>query len=413
MIAPRRASLAAPGRRARPRLLWVTHLLPWPSTGHGALQRTHHLIRQLAEVYDIHLFALSNGAGDVTDLRSMGIRDATLAKAPGLLRKAEALGASWVTRSGYWHGLFLDGALRRSIARAATPRSNLLLDTIYLSQYLANLPQTNLILNHHNVESHLLAERAKGQSPLARRFYHHQSRHTLAVERDVATQARLNLVVSDLEVERLHAVAPSARTLVVPNGVDVGYFKRRQKPVVPYSLVYAGGMDWFPNRDGVQWLVTELWPRLVAVEPRRTLTIIGKCPPRSAVALARRDSRVTVTGFVPDVRPHLEQAAAYICPIRVGGGTRLKVLDCLAMQVPMVGTGFSVEGLGMEPEIHYLRGDTVTQIADGLRRLDSDQLLGERLSRAGRRLVVERFSWDRIGASLIAGLESNLASPSR
>ncbi|MBL0169345.1 MAG: glycosyltransferase [Gemmatimonadaceae bacterium] len=387
------------------KLLWVSHFLPYPSTGHGALQRTHHLVRQLSSAFEVELFALSNGDGGERDLLDMGVRRATVVPFPGTLRKVAALAASTATGAGYWNHLFANRALHAALARAVTPESVVLLDTVFLAPYLRHAKGATLVLNHHNVESALLAQRAEGESGVRRAFFARQAAITRAMEQQFAQRARVNLVVSSEDAARLAEVAPRATTCVVPNGVDVDFFQSRPAAsITPHSLVYAGGMNWFPNREAIQWLATEIWPRLVAAEPRRTLTIIGKSPPPEAVALAERDRRVTVTGFVPDVRPYIERASAYICPIRIGGGTRLKVLDALAMRRPLVATGLSVDGLGMTPDTHYLLANEPDQFVRALARLDADEAVGARLADAGRQLVEAEFSWQRIGRDLIAAL---------
>jgi polysaccharide biosynthesis protein PslH len=122
------------------------------------------------------------------------------------------------------------------------------------------------------------------------------------------------------------------------------------------------------------------------------------------LALAARDTRVTVTGFVPDVRPYIERASAYICPIRVGGGTRLKVLDALAMRRPLVATALSVDGLEMEPETHYVQANTPAEFVAALARLDNESARGDAVAAAGRAHVEAQYSWHRIGRELAAAL---------
>jgi glycosyltransferase involved in cell wall biosynthesis len=118
-----------------------------------------------------------------------------------------------------------------------------------------------------------------------------------------------------------------------------------------------------------------------------------------------RDSRLEVLGFVPDVRPLVSRAAIYICPIRVGGGTRLKILDALAMSRALVSTDLGVEGLDLTPEVHFLRANTPDEFDRQITRLEGDEALRLRLGRAGRELVEKRFSWDVVGQSLLESYE--------
>jgi glycosyltransferase involved in cell wall biosynthesis len=130
------------------------------------------------------------------------------------------------------------------------------------------------------------------------------------------------------------------------------------------------------------------------------MTIVGRRPPPELQAAAARHPRLHVTGFVDDVRPHLARAALYICPIRQGGGTRLKVLDALAAGKALVATRFAVEGLGLEEERHYLAAETPAEYVTQVRRASRDRALRERLIAAGRAHVEQNFAWPVIGAKL-------------
>ena len=137
--------------------------------------------------------------------------------------------------------------------------------------------------------------------------------------------------MSTLDAARLRALVGEIETAVVENGVDVHYFRpvRDSRPRAG-NLVFVGTMNWYPNQDAMRYFLRDVWPLLLADNPERSLTVVGRDPPTEVVAAAR-DPRVRAPGFVPDVRTYLAEAAVYVCPIRDGGGTRLKVLDALAM----------------------------------------------------------------------------------
>jgi glycosyltransferase involved in cell wall biosynthesis len=159
-------------------------------------------------------------------------------------------------------------------------------------------------------------------------------------------------------------------------------------------------MNWHPNRDAVVWLVEDIWPALLRDDAGRTLSLVGRFPPRIAREAAEADARLRTPGFVPDVRPHLDVASVYICPMRIGGGTRLKILDALAMARPLVATRVAVEGLDLEEEQHYLPAETPEEFVRQVRRLDESPDLASRLATAGRVLVEQKYAWDRIGVRL-------------
>lgn len=397
-----------------PRLLWLSHFVPYPATGHGALQRTHHLLAQTARRYETHLVALAPAGSfpseaarqDAEDALRLMTASARVFALPGHFaraRTATRAARAMLGRTTYWERLFghQDAAeYVRTLVRRS-PVDVVHVDTVFLSPYVSLLGATPFVLNHHNIESHLLDRRAERATSPARSFFARQARATVEVERTLASGAACNLVVSDLDGDRLRDIAPDARVETIPNGVDVEFFAPDPATAVrPGSLVWAGGMDWFPNADAIEWFSRSLWPALAQQRPERTAVVIGKNPPAAAVSLAEADARVKVLGFVDDVRPHVRGAEVYICPIRVGGGTRLKVLDALALGRPLVATRIGVEGLGLVDGEHYLEANDAAGFVAQISRLENDPALAVRLARAGRAFVVAHYSWDGIGERL-------------
>lgn len=403
------------------RILWISHFVPWPATGHGALQRSHHLLRQTARRHEVHLVSLSkpealDAAGLAEAERELGSLAASvhLEPIPAGGRKGDAL-LSLASSASYWERWFRQPRMEAAIDALVRAHDFdvVHLDIVFLARYLRGVTAVPLALNHHNIESHLLHRRAASQgNPALRLFFRREAEKVERLERDLATRAAVNLVVSRLDGERLRELAPGVPVAEVPNGVDVEFFRPGgQVAAVPRSFVFAGGMDWFPNREAMQFLAAELWPALAADDPSRTMTVVGREAPPELVRAAASDSRLRVAGFVDDVRPYIERAAVYLCPIRVGGGTRLKILDALAMQRPLVSTAIGVEGLGLVDGEHYLRAETPEEFVAAARRLEGDPELGRRLAGAGRAFVLERYSWDRIGAQIDAAYAMAAGEP--
>ncbi len=396
------------------KIFWACHFLPYPSTGFGALQRTHHLVRQLSKHFEVHLFAISNASEAVSHLREMGVASAHLTPPLAMPMRLLSGLASIAGPQTYWEHTFANRSLRRALERATRDRAGegdrdsvLMLDTAFLAPLRTVAPRMPLVITHHNVESDLLRQRASVSHGARRAFFERQSVLAERLEKDVCPIAQLNLVTSRDDETRFRTLAGNVPIAVVPNGVDVDYFRPDPSAAPnPHSLVFAGGMDWFPNREAIQWLATEIWPLLVAREPRRTLTIIGKAPPPEISELAARDNRVRVLGFVPDVRPYVAEASAYICPIRIGGGTRLKVLDALAMGAPLVATALSVEGLRLESGTHYLEANTAAAFVEKIHELDEHPAIRQSLAGSGRSFVESNYAWDSIGDALATRLRA-------
>jgi glycosyltransferase involved in cell wall biosynthesis len=194
--------------------------------------------------------------------------------------------------------------------------------------------------------------------------------------------------------ERARAIVPTMRSAVVPNAVDLRSY--RPLPGDPPSdgstVMFFGINDYYPNSDGILFFVREVWPLLAASHPRARLKIVGPRPTREI--LAQQSPRLEVTGAVDDVRAHLASAAAVIVPLRVGGGTRLKVLEAMAMAKPIVSTRIGAEGIEVVDDKHLLLADAPAQFAEAVGRVLDEPGLAARLGAEGRALVTARYSWE-------------------
>lgn len=158
-------------------------------------------------------------------------------------------------------------------------------------------------------------------------------------------------------------------------------------------MIFMGTLDYRPNVDAVEHLLNEILPAVRAVRPDATLTIVGPGEPQ--ILQRFRDAGVTVTGRVPDVRPYMARAAVTVVPLRIGGGTRLKVVEALSMEKPTVSTTLGCEGLSVTHGTHVLVADGVEEFAAAVAGILADPQGFRRLGRAGRAVVLERYSWER------------------
>lgn len=220
-------------------------------------------------------------------------------------------------------------------------------------------------------------------------------------ERAWARRFDLCLVASPDEARRLRQIQPAARIAVVPNGVDTAYFHEGLDPETS-RLVFTGSMAHGPNVDGIGFFCAEVLPRIRAVLPGVTLDIVGHSPAPAVHALAVPGAGIRVTGMVDDVRPYIWGAAVYVAPVRLGGGTRLKVLEALACGKALVATPFACEGLGLRDGEHALLRESPQALAAAVVALLRDPAARVRLGQAGREYVVAHYDWARIGAHLFA-----------
>jgi glycosyltransferase involved in cell wall biosynthesis len=212
------------------------------------------------------------------------------------------------------------------------------------------------------------------------------------------------VVVSVPDRALLAELAPSARLRAIPTGVDTGYFSPNGKPEAFGRLVFTGSMDWYPNEDAILYFIETVLPAIRREVPGVSLTVVGHHPTaRLRAAASRRE--VLLTGTVDDVRPFVAEAAVYVVPLRIGGGTRLKIFEALAMAKAVVSTSVGAEGLPLIDGEHFLRADEPADFARAVVKLLKQPDSRRRLGLAGRRLVQARYSW----AEVARRFESHLA----
>jgi glycosyltransferase involved in cell wall biosynthesis len=198
---------------------------------------------------------------------------------------------------------------------------------------------------------------------------------------------------SEADEKRLLALAPDVRTTVVPNAADVEYFQLHPEDPPPdgRTIVYFGLLSTVPNIDAVTHLVQDIWPRIAAEHPQARLKIIGGQSPPAIQALA--GPGIELTGFVADLRPHLAEAAAIVVPLRLGGGTRLKIVEAMAMGKAIVSTPLGAEGIDVVPGRDILIENEPVAFADAVGRLLQDPDAAAEIGRSAQQLAVERYSW--------------------
>ena len=279
------------------------------------------------------------------------------------------------------------------------------IESMHLISYARRIrqiaPRTRVICDWHNIESEILARYAENSSNLLRRWY---ARRTAVLSRGVEQQllelCHAHTVCSERERQMLHQRAPEARIEVVGNGVDVGFFAANPAPAgVRTDLVFMGRMDYHANIDAALFFARKIWPLIHARRPELRLVIVGAQPPVHILAL--RDQGIVVTGTVDDVRPFYRTALAAVVPLRVGGGTRLKVLEAMAAGTPVVSTTLGAEGLAVTPGQDILIADSAEAMADAVVALQAATPQWQQLVTNARRLVQTRYDWSVVGEILL------------
>ncbi len=399
------------------KVLWLGHNLAYPPKG-GALQRNYNLLREIARRCEVHVLAFDQPAtrpANVTPQDCLGALGEFCASAEWVPLTSSFCGGNRyaLALKGLVSGEPYDFAWLRSeqmadrlqsIVKSVAP-DVVHVDALGLAQYFPLVAQAGTVLNHHDVESSKLEVRArKATNPVLQRYFAWESKKLAAAERKWCPCFAVNTVVSDEEGGVLSRSSPLVRIKVVPNGVDTKYFTPRTDPG-GHLVLFCGSLDMHPNQEAVKFLLERIWPRVLDEIPDAVLYVVGRKPPHWLEEVGRADSRVRVTGFVDDVRPYFEKAAVCVCPILSGGGTRLKILDSLAMGVPVVATPFAASGLSLEHGRHLLLADTPEKFVDETLRLLRSPSLRAELSGAGTACVDRAYSWSVVGRALLDAYE--------
>lgn len=276
-------------------------------------------------------------------------------------------------------------------------------ESIHLFQYLGIIRAARnhppILFDWHNIESRLMWRYAEQENNLAKRIVARRTAQLLErVELRCLRVCDAHSVVSECDKIELLKRHPTAAVHVIPNGVDANFYSNYSTEVggcngsrSHRTLLFVGSMDYHANIDAVGWFVRDIWPSLSREFPELEFTVVGRNPPASIHALA--SSRVRITGTVDDVRPFYSRALALVVPLRVGGGTRLKILESMAAGVPVISTTLGAEGLEANHSEHFLLADSAEEMASAIRFLLEDSVRTSRLIESAKALVAEEYDW--------------------
>jgi glycosyltransferase involved in cell wall biosynthesis len=263
-----------------------------------------------------------------------------------------------------------------------------------IKDWISKVPS---VLAAHNVEAQVWQRLFMNERNIIKKLYTFlQWRKMDRYERRVSREYSEIMAVSNLDKDIFLSRYGCHNVSVIPNGIDATYFHPLDHPIKPYSMIFSGSMDWRPNQDGVRYLLKEIFPEIQRWLPEATVTIAGRNPPAWLEELSKKFRGVVLTGTVDDVRPYIAQGALYIVPLRIGGGSRLKILEALAMGKTVLSTSIGAEGLDLVNGEHLLIRDDPETFA----RTAVDLLLHPEeqahLGGQGREKVLADYTWDSI-----------------
>jgi len=387
------------------RILFVTARLPFPPR-EGHQLRSWHLLRAASRRHQVHLLSLQRAEDPRTPPSELlaATDGVTAVPLPSLRepRTAWHMARRWLQqRQPLLNARYVTTELTQRFSQHAVGADLVHLDILAVAGLLPAVPRgVPVVLNQHNVESQLVQARVNIERRLWRRFVlRSEARRLERFEREACERAQRVLACSPQDAEKLRVLAPRAAVRVVPNGVDLDYFNGPHPDQEDdESLVFVGQMSWFPNRDGILWFMDEVMPRILA-RRRVHLRVIGH---RHGVELPKAlEGHVEFTGFVDDLRPLVRRAAVVVVPLRAGSGTRLKVLEAMAMGKAIVSTPIGAEGIDLRHDHDVLLAEPAQAFADAVIALLDDRARRQRLGRNARNAAERDYGWEAIGRGLL------------
>ena len=394
---------------ARRAALVLTPRLPWPLDDGGRIVLWQALWAASRD-HDVTLLSfVPRGARDEAipePVRAVTVRVVRVPHRPPPLPAAALRGlfGRWPYTLARYQEPDFARAVREAVA-AARPEYALV-NNLHLAPYVEALGTVPMILREQNVEHVWMQRIAREYGPTPAGLYARvQAGRLRRAERELCARAALTLAIQEGEAETLRALAPGARVRTVPVGVDLARF-REPSPATPPIVLLPGSFAWPPNVEGALRFLAEGWPRVAATTPAARLRIAGKAPPaRLRDAAARAGTGVALAADVRSMEDEFAAATVVVVPLWVGAGSRVKVVEAMAARVPVVATPLAVEGLGLEPELHFASADTGASLGDQVAALLRDKEERLRLAASGRSLAEARWSLEaaaRLQSALIA-----------
>jgi polysaccharide biosynthesis protein PslH len=353
------------------------------------------MVERLHKHHDVTCLAFAHDKDDADgarELRRFGVRIVTVPYRPylGLIKSAYAM----LSHRPFTTTFFGSGRLVSELRRRMPETDLAIAFSSSMGAYLLDWPAVPRILHFCELDSDKWRQYATHTRPPMRWVYERETRVLEALERRLAANMDSNIVCTELEQRVFVDRIPGAACTVMRNGVDLEYFSPEGLAPEPGHIVFTGVMSYFPNIDACRWFVSSVLPEIARRHPEARFTIVGSGP-SSDVRRLTRDARVTVTGPVADTRPYLRRAAVVVAPLRIARGVQNKVLEGLAMGVPVVATRVAVQGVGGTAGRDYRVANDASAMAETIGDLLSNESERAALGARGRAFVVATYGWDR------------------
>ena len=393
------------------RILWLKTELLHPVDKGGKI-RTYNMLKELKRDHHVTYLTLDDGSASLEDRQNATEYCHELVCIPHARREKFTPGfygellLNLISRQPYAIKKYESRAMHEEILERERNGSFDLLVCDFLAPAV-NVPRdlnTAAILFQHNVEAMIWKRHYDVHgNPLKKAYLYGQWRKMRRFEKQMCRRFDRVIAVSADDREQMKREYGAESVFDVPTGVDTEFFRPSGKTEASaHNLVFTGSMDWLPNDDAIRYFMRDIMPLIKKRTPNVTLTVVGRNPTPALVALSKEDPALIITGRVDDVRPYIEKAAAYIVPLRIGGGTRLKIFEAMAMEKAVVSTTVGAEGLPLSNGVELLLADGPVAFADAVVRVLIDTAYAFKLGRKAAATVRKNNGWRQVTESFVS-----------
>ncbi len=393
--------LPGPGPEISMKILFIQNRILFPTNTGGRI-RTLNVLRYLSQWHDVtYLCNLEAGEEPHCDaMREIGVQLETVpwrSPALGEWKFYFGLALNMFSRLPFNVAKDNNPALRARAEQLASQENYDLIvcDFCQMVPIARGLPCRGRLLFQHNVEAQIFRRYIETASNWIRRLVMYlQWKKMVRFEKESGQYFDAVIAVSDQDREQFERDYGWKHVRMIDTAVDIDFFQPSAE-ASPNQVAFVGSMDWLPNQEGVEWFVKQVWPIIRQAHLDAELKIVGRNPSRQVEALTS-EAGVKVLGTVPDVRPYLDQASVVVTPLLVGGGTRIKIFEAMAMEKAVVSTSIGAEGLKVDDQKHILLADSVMDFANAVNRLLGSREEREQLGKTARELVCREFAAESV-----------------
>lgn len=378
------------------KILYVCHRFPFPPKRGGKI-RPFNMIRHLSQRHEVSVCSLARSAAEAEEGRGIQphcarFEMAVVSNPVQTARMVARLPTPVPSSMGYFYS---PGLARKVDALLAGERFDLIfVHCSSVAQYVEKVHGIPKILDFGDMDSQKWLEYVNYKSFPLSMGYWLEGTKLVREEKRLARCFDLCTATTRAEWETLESYGTGVSSDWFPNGVDADFFKPDGEGYDPNTISFIGRMDYYPNQEAMFRFCDEVWPLLKSRRPEMKLLIVGADPIPAVQKLGERPG-ITVTGSVPDVRPYILRSAAMVAPLNIARGTQNKILEAMAMGVPVVSSRIAAGGVDAAAEEHFLVADSAQEYAEAIARIIEQPAERERLARAGRERMLSHHAWPR------------------